>query len=451
MHPVSIIDGDAVRHSMKELLGSVTSITGPGMKLARMPDGSLLPTSDVVASLRLGDSSDGLSTAASALIKHVVVSAESVGPGCTSLLLGVIDVAYSKGLSLLDAGQTLHDVCSGLDASLLSAMDALSAASTPMTQASVRDVIDACASSVRLRATLHEALCLAGSESRLFVEACPSLRCSVERVDGHTFSCLPDHTVMGSGWWRGHDVRCLLIDGMIERVAEIDALLQQCHTSNGSMVIFAREFSDDVVNTLHVNRLRNTLDVIPVRVMFDVETANVLSDIAAVAGCDVISSLKGELISTVKLDDVAVVPRVTLTGLNATVVNPATARSVRNHLNMLQKKHDEEELTGSRQLIDQRMRSMAATSVVIRVPAGPECSNEMQTIDFTLRSIKSALARGVIRPTSLSDGSGLLADCREMLQQRSIIPTLSLAAALHYGVSLVKSLLSVGAAVVIQR
>lgn len=452
VYPVSIIDGDSIRLSIRELLGSVTSIVSPGIKLARMPDGSLLPANDVLASLMLGDADDGLSVAAAALVKRAAIRADRAGPGCASLFLRFIDSVYAKSVLSLSAGQSLHDVCSNLDDACKEAIATLSAESLPVTEGMLCDIIDSYVENKMLRALIAESLQLAGSASRLFVEPSASLQHSVERMDGHTFHCVPDPSVMGSRWWRGHDVRCLLVDGMIERVSEIDALLQRCNASGTSMVIFAREFDDDVVNTLHVNRLRKTLDVIPVRVAFDVETANVLSDIAAVVGCDVASSLKGELISTIAFDDVAVVPRVTLTGLNATVVNPATAHRVRNHLNMLQMKHDEEELTGSRQLIDQRMRSMAANSVVIRVPAGAGCNNEMQTIDHALRSIKSSLMRGVVRPASLEMcGNVLLASCTSMLSCHVAVPTMTLATVLHYGVSLVKSLLSVDAAVVIQR
>ena len=106
--------------------------------------------------------------------------------------------------------------------------------------------------------------------------------------------------------FNGFNVRSpliFIIDGFIESVSEIHSLLTQLEERKECAIIFARNFHEDVSNTLAINFLRETLKVLPIVTPFNEHFSNALKDIAIVCNGDIRSSLKGELISTMTIED----------------------------------------------------------------------------------------------------------------------------------------------------
>ena len=95
-----------------------------------------------------------------------------------------------------------------------------------------------------------------------------------------------------------------VIDGIVERVSEINGLIHSSYKQNCPLIIVARGFNDDVQNTLGVNFNTGNLSVVPFCVPYDELGANLVNDICVVSGCDIVSSLKGDVISSVLWDDV---------------------------------------------------------------------------------------------------------------------------------------------------
>tara|TARA_Y100000592_G_C5450064_1_gene308240 strand:- start:153 stop:1322 length:1170 start_codon:yes stop_codon:yes gene_type:complete len=58
----------------------------------------------------------------------------------------------------------------------------------------------------------------------------------------------------------------LVIDGVVEKVSEIDRLLQSCAAEDRNLLLCARSFSPDVANTLYQNFKNKKLRVIPFKV-----------------------------------------------------------------------------------------------------------------------------------------------------------------------------------------
>ncbi len=101
--------------------------------------------------------------------------------------------------------------------------------------------------------------------------------------------------------------KLLFIDGIIESIGECHKIFQDSNENMTPYVIFARGFSGDVLSTAAVNFLRGTASVIPVEVPYDEVGCNALADLATGFSSDVVSSLKGELISSV---DLSICPRI---------------------------------------------------------------------------------------------------------------------------------------------
>src|SRR5690606_22334012 len=129
-----------------------------------------------------------------------------------------------------------------------------------------------------------------------------------------------------------------------------------------------RGVSEDVKHTLKVNYDRGSLRVVPIGVRFDLDGMNTLVDLATVSGCDLTSSLKGDLISTIKFNELPRVEQVTLFKGRTVVTDSRSRMLVKNHVANLRKRRDEEKIDDVARLLDKRIKSLSPNHVIVRLP-----------------------------------------------------------------------------------
>ena len=94
------------------------------------------------------------------------------------------------------------------------------------------------------------------------------------------------------------DYKYIIIDGFIDKISEIYHLLEEANRTKEPYVIFCKGMSDEVKSVIIKNLMRKTIDVLPISLKINEENINTLNDIAACHDNDVISSFKGDTIST---------------------------------------------------------------------------------------------------------------------------------------------------------
>lgn len=243
----------------------------------------------------------------------------------------------------------------------------------------------------RTTAMLKEALNLAGFGGRIIIEKTTSSVPSVELVRGYTFELeqlLPiDFSFIKS--------RVTCIDGYIESVSEIHHLLEAAAEAKEPCILFIRGASEDVKHTLKVNYDRGSLRVVPIGVRFDLEGMNTLVDLATVTGCDLISSLKGDLISTIKFNELPYVDQVTMFRGRVVVTSSQNRHAVKSHVSNLRQRRTEEQVDDVGRLLDKRIKSLSPNHVIIRLPDDKDFVTNSQAIDHALRAVRSAIDHGL--------------------------------------------------------
>lgn len=146
---------------------------------------------------------------------------------------------------------------------------------------------------------LWEAVELSGIEGKISVEKTSSTIPSLELINGYNFNIKCSFDMPS---WRQKKAKCLIVDGVIESVSEVHHILDSFATSKEPLLFFARGFHEEVILTMKTNFNRRTLNVMPFTVPYDIDGINLLNDIAVVCGTDVISALKSQLISCIKID-----------------------------------------------------------------------------------------------------------------------------------------------------
>lgn len=260
---------------------------------------------------------------------------------------------------------------------------------------------------------LIDSLLSAGADGRIVIEKDPGTETRIEHSTGYHFRVEPEELFSRSSQmetWERNNVLCLIVDGIIESPSEIEKILNPVAERKLPFVIFARGYSDDVLSTLAVNFIRGNLDVVPMKVPYDENGINMINDIAVVSGCDVISSLKGELISQKKISDLVFLDSVSIfSGSKSICISKeSTKNSVLSHMNFLRKKKENEQNQNFHKeevsLIENRMVSLSGDSVKIKLGKliGQKRGIVLDRLNFGIALFKDICSFGIVDVSQVS-------------------------------------------------
>jgi len=220
---------------------------------------------------------------------------------------------------------------------------------------------------------------LAGAGGSVFIENEKSDQDLVELSLGYTFPVtpVPEFTAVTQAHsWSGTQVKILVIDGIIERVSEINHCLEACAEREQALIIIARGFAEEVIATLSINFSRKTLTVVPIIVAFDLDGANMLKDISVVSGTDPVSSLKGELISSIEFNDISTVDELKIINNELTIFNSQALEQIKKlKIELVKKRNEDPILFGENEesqktvtnIINRRLGSLSSSCCKIKI------------------------------------------------------------------------------------
>lgn len=307
-------------------------------------------------------------------------------------------------------------------------------------------LIDDITSDKHMSAAVKEAIKLAGIEGNILLEEHDQTNIVVELQFGYNFKVYPFKGFIPQfGTWTRSNAKVLLVDGMVEKVSELDKVLTKSFETKIPLVFIAQGFSEEVIATLHANNSRGGFDIMPIRLEQSLEALNMLNDIAVVSGCDVVSTLKGEILTYVNYDELPVVEKVSLTEKVLTIHNNKTRGNVIAHLNYLNtRRKDQAESTEVSDLADlttKRIQNLLAHIVKINIPKG-SANRFKGPVDNAIRACRTAYTYGFCKPLEI-DLEGLANDWKEahkyMIRNNKPVSSIGLYLAGVYGASLAGS------------
>lgn len=320
---------------------------------------------------------------------------------------------------------------------------------------SIRDIektIDKiCDSNPTLSTVLKEAIKLAGLEGKVLIENGKSSNYIIEQKSGYSFKLNPFKYFFGTNAtelaWERNKVKILLVDGLVEKISELDQILQKAYETKQPVAIVACGFSEEVVATLKANQEKENFDIIPIRVNSDLESLNIINDIAIVCGTTPISNLKGELLTYVTWDSLVTIDKIRVSVKETIIENEATKSQVSLHVkNLLQKRHEQSVVEDIEILLDQRIKNLVSEAVIINLPNYSITQNEAERvqIDTALRATKTLLNYGMIEVNKIKNSLEQNSDnvletiiyesLEELSKQKNKIPTLALLSVFKVGI-----------------
>jgi hypothetical protein len=231
-----------------------------------------------------------------------------------------------------------------------------------------------------------------GLDNDIFFENSYNNENSLELVNGYQFK---GKNLLNLNSVSYLNCAIILIDGVILNVSEIHHLLTYLSNVKIPTLLICRDYENDVLNTLIVNFRKDTLKVIPIKSSIDdIDNLNIFSDLSSVTGSDVVTKLKGDLISNIKPENLKFVDKITFYNDNFIIENEKTQNQVLSQIKILKDKMKELEDSGEvnkYSLFENRIKSLTSKNSIIRL------KNDIhhQFIKFEINKILRLLKHGI--------------------------------------------------------
>ena len=196
------------------------------------------------------------------------------------------------------------------------------------------------------------------------------------------------------------DAYILITDKKISVISDILPILEQLVQSGKKLVIVAEDVEGEALNTLIVNRLRGTLNVVCVKAPgFGDRRKEMLQDIAVLTGGTVVSEEVGLELKTATIDMLGRARQVKVTKENTTIVDGAgDATAIKDRVAQIRSQIANTTSDYDKEKLQERLAKMAGGVAVIKVGAATETEMKEKKlrIEDALNATKAAVEEGVV-------------------------------------------------------
>ena len=196
------------------------------------------------------------------------------------------------------------------------------------------------------------------------------------------------------------DAYILITEKKISVISDILPILEQLVQSGKKLVIIAEDVEGEALNTLIVNRLRGTLNVVCVKAPgFGDRRKEMLQDIAVLTGGTVVSEEVGLELKTATIDMLGRARQVKVTKENTTIVDGAgDATAIKDRVAQIRSQIANTTSDYDKEKLQERLAKMAGGVAVIKVGAATETEMKEKKlrIEDALNATRAAVEEGVV-------------------------------------------------------
>jgi len=196
------------------------------------------------------------------------------------------------------------------------------------------------------------------------------------------------------------DAYILITDKKISVISDILPILEQLVQSGKKLVIVAEDVEGEALNTLIVNRLRGTLNVVCVKAPgFGDRRKEMLKDIATLTGGTVISEEVGLELKTADITMLGRARQVKVTKETTTIVDGAgDAQEIKDRIAQIRSQIANSTSEYDKEKLQERLAKLAGGVAVIKVGAATETEMKEKKlrIEDALNATRAAVEEGVV-------------------------------------------------------
>ena len=196
------------------------------------------------------------------------------------------------------------------------------------------------------------------------------------------------------------DAYILITDKKISVIADILPILEQMVQSGKKLVIVAEDVEGEALNTLIVNRLRGTLNVVCVKAPgFGDRRKEMLQDIAILTGGTVVSEEVGLELKNADLSVLGQARQVKVTKENTTIVDGAgDSQAIKDRIAQIRSQIAVTTSDYDKEKLQERLAKLSGGVAVIKVGAATETEMKEKKlrIEDALNATRAAVEEGVV-------------------------------------------------------
>ena len=196
------------------------------------------------------------------------------------------------------------------------------------------------------------------------------------------------------------DAYILITDKKISVITDLLPLLEQIAQSGKKLVIVAEDVEGEALNTLIVNRLRGTLNVVCVKAPgFGDRRKEMLQDIAILTGGTVVSEEVGLTLKESSIEDLGRARQVKVTKENTTIVDGAgDAKAIKDRVAQIRSQIGNTTSDYDKEKLQERLAKLSGGVAVIKAGASTETEmkEKKMRIEDALNATRAAVEEGVV-------------------------------------------------------
>jgi len=343
----------------------------------------------------------------------------------TATVLG--QAIVREGLRNVAAGANPLALKRGIDAAVEVAVREVAKMAKPVEDSkSVAEVASISANDPAVGQLIADAMDKVGRDGVITVEESKSLETELDVVEGMQFdkgyispSFITDSDTMEAVL---EDAFLLIYEKKIAALKDLLPVLEKVAQTGKPLLIIAEDIEGEALATLVVNKLRGTLNIAAVKAPgFGDRRKEMLKDIAAVTGGEVVSEELGHKLENTSLAQLGRAKRVRVSKEETTVIEGAGDTAViEARVKAIRAEIDNTDSDYAREKLQERLAKLAGGVAVIRVGAATETElkEKKHRFEDALSTARSAVEEGIVAGggVTLIHAIGAVASLSERLE-----------------------------------
>lgn len=340
------------------------------------------------------------------IIKEVANKTNELAGDGTTTATVLTQALFTEGLKQTTMGLNAMAVRNGMEHAAADVVEALRNMSTKITSLDeIKQVATISAESVELGEKIAETIDKVGKDGVVTVEESQTFGIETELTEGMQFDkgYVSPYMVTNPERMEAEQKNALILitDKKIVSVQEILPLLEKiAQTGKKELVIIADDVEGEALATFVVNRLKGGFSVLAVKAPgYGDRKKELLADLAATTGGQVISEEIGLKLETVEISQLGKADRVIATKDNTVIVGGAGDKSViADRVKSLKAQLENTSSKFDKEKIEERIAKLSGGVAVIRVGAATEAEMKYLKlkIEDAVNATKAAIEEGIV-------------------------------------------------------
>ncbi|GHG31587.1 chaperonin GroL [Deinococcus indicus] len=367
--------------------------------------GSPTITKDGVTVAKEVELEDKLENIGAQLLKEVASKTNDItGDGTTTAtVLG--QAVVKEGLRNVAAGANPLALKRGIEKAVAAAIEEIKTLAVPVEDSeAIKKVAGISANDEQVGEEIANAMDKVGKEGVITIEESKGFDTEVDVVEGMQFDkgYISPYFITSPDTMEAvlEDAYILIYEKKVSALKDLLPVLEKVAQTGRPLLIIAEDVEGEALATLVVNKLRGTLNIAAVKAPgFGDRRKEMLRDIAAVTGGEVVSEDLGHKLENTSMDMLGRAARVRITKDETTIVDGKGEQSaIDARVNAIKGELDTTDSDYAKEKLQERLAKLAGGVAVIRVGAATETElkEKKHRYEDALSTARSAVEEGIV-------------------------------------------------------